>query len=246
MLEQYLAQYNNDADKLDAAKALASEHPYFLPAQFYLLKNTDSLSEAYNALLGKNAILFNNDLWLNFLLNKTDENALQAPITMQEPAADLLEKAEDNTAEIPLPDTEKAISKDMMTAVHPSHALDELPAFQPLYTTDYFASQGIKVGEASMGTDKLSKQLRSFTEWLKTMKKVHPEKLAAGEETNTTVQIQAEKSNKEDVVLTEAMAEVLVQQGKIDKAIEIYHKLSLTNTAKSAFFASKIEQLKGN
>jgi hypothetical protein len=59
------------------------------------------------------------------------------------------------------------------------------------------------------------------------------------------VQAMAEKSNAENEVLTEAMAEVFAQQGKAAKAIEVYEKLSLLNTAKSAYFAAKIQNLKG-
>ena len=40
------------------------------------------------------------------------------------------------------------------------------------------------------------------------------------------------------------MAEVFIQQGKIEKAHDIYKKLSLLNPAKSAYFAAKIELLK--
>ena len=40
------------------------------------------------------------------------------------------------------------------------------------------------------------------------------------------------------------MAEVLVKQGKIDKAVQVYIKLSFLDPDKSAYFAKKIEQLK--
>ena len=117
--------------------------------------------------------------------------------------------------------------------------------FEPLYTTDYFASQGIRLNDEIKPTDKLGKQLKSFTEWLKTMKKVHEGRLPPGsEQLDATVQNLAEKSNKEDEIVTEAMADAYLLQGKAAKARDIYLKLSLLNPAKSAFFAAKIEQLK--
>jgi hypothetical protein len=45
--------------------------------------------------------------------------------------------------------------------------------------------------------------------------------------------------------LTETMAEVLAKQGQIDKAIQLYIKLSFSNPEKTAYFADKIQQLKG-
>ena len=123
--------------------------------------------------------------------------------------------------------------------------LKEAPLFEPLFASDYFASQGIKLSEKQQPTDRMGKQLKSFTEWLKTMKKVHDYKQpTAGLAIDLSVQNLAEKSNKEAEVLTESMADVYVQQGKMHKAREIYEKLSLLNPSKNAYFAAKIEQIK--
>ncbi|RYY46388.1 MAG: hypothetical protein EOO06_14645 [Chitinophagaceae bacterium] len=119
--------------------------------------------------------------------------------------------------------------------------------FEPLHTTDYFASQGIKLSEAIQPGDKMGRQLKSFTEWLKTMKKVHPEsakdKPLPDGSIDPSVQQLAEKSNVEEEVLTESMAEVYLQQGKTNKAKEIYEKLSLLNPAKNAYFAAKLNEI---
>ncbi len=47
-------------------------------------------------------------------------------------------------------------------------------------------------------------------------------------------------------VVTEAMAEILIKQHKIEKAIALYKKISLISPSKSAYFADKIEQLSAN
>jgi hypothetical protein len=120
-------------------------------------------------------------------------------------------------------------------------------SFEPMHLVDYFASQGIKLNDDIQTADKLGKQLKSFTEWLKTMKKVHVAELENGSiQSDMTIQNLAEKSNTEGEIVTETMAEVFAQQGKAGKAIEVYKKLSLLNPLKSAFFAAKIEQLKGS
>lgn len=126
--------------------------------------------------------------------------------------------------------------------------------FEPLHTTDYFASVGIKLSEQEKTNDRLGKQLKSFTDWLKTMKKV-PGSQPAQAPTADAVEAAAneshirhlaEQSNQEGEVLTEAMAGVLLQQGRKEKAIEILEKLSLLNPAKSTYFAAKIHQIKGD
>jgi hypothetical protein len=119
--------------------------------------------------------------------------------------------------------------------------------FEPYHTVDYFASQGIKLGKQETDPkDKLGRQLKSFTDWLKTMKKlpqVSIDKILAENEESKVVE-DAIHSIENKEVITEAMAEVFEKQGMNDKAAEIYRKLSLLNPSKSAYFAARTEALK--
>lgn len=126
--------------------------------------------------------------------------------------------------------------------------LDKLISNEPYHTVDYFASQGIKPSLDDNPQDKLGRQVKRFTEWIKHMKQIGSED--ALQQMNdpvleSTIQNIANTSNSSREIVTETMAEVLVKQGKIDKAIQLYIKLSFLNPDKSAFFASKIQQLKG-
>jgi hypothetical protein len=132
----------------------------------------------------------------------------------------------------------------------PSLKLEALPddhtplSFEPYHTVDYFASQGIKLSAEEKPADKFGMQLKSFTEWLKTLKKTPAAPAeAADSRQEQKVLTLAEHSLEEKDIVTEAMADVWVKQGNRQKAIEIYHKLSLLNPAKSAYFASLIEKL---
>jgi hypothetical protein len=132
-------------------------------------------------------------------------------------------------------------------AVSPPEGREAAPLlFEPYHTIDYFASQGIKLKDADKGTDKFSQQLRSFTDWLKTMKKIPAAEIAKQAETVTEKKVEqmAAHSLQDGDVVTEAMAEVWVKQGNITKAIDLYSKLSLQEPAKSVYFAAKIEELK--
>ena len=116
--------------------------------------------------------------------------------------------------------------------------------FEPLHATDYFASQGIKLSSEPAADDKFGKQLKSFTEWLKTMKRLPAAEIAARIPLDKEVEKMAEKSDQQVEVVTESMAEVLVDQGKLDKAIALYEKLSLQNPSKLSYFAARIKELK--
>ena len=161
-----------------------------------------------------------------------------------------------NDADSPLvneAETEEDISSDkeemaplnFRLNIDTSATTEDTISFEPLHATDYFASLGIKLSGEIQPTDKLGKQLKSFTEWLKTMKKIHSDQQARQNgQAEITVQKLAENSNKQQEVVTESMADVLLQQGKAKKAIEVYKKLSLLDSSKSAYFAAKIDQLK--
>lgn len=117
--------------------------------------------------------------------------------------------------------------------------------FEPFHTVDYFASQGIRALQEQKPDDKLGKGLKSFTEWLKTMKR-----LPVAETVNVPasaaerkVESMAGSSVQQSEVVTEAMAEVWAKQGNTVKALDIYNKLSLQNPSRTAYFAAKIQTL---
>ena len=119
-------------------------------------------------------------------------------------------------------------------------------SFEPYHTIDYFASQGINAKEEETPQDKLTKQLKSFTEWLKVMKKLPSAEIAKA--INPAEEQRVEKMARRSIgdrdVVTEAMAEVWEKQSNPQKAVELYEKLSLLNPHKSSYFAAKIEKLK--
>lgn len=117
--------------------------------------------------------------------------------------------------------------------------------FEPYHTIDYFASQGIKLHLEENPSDQLGKQLKSFTEWLKTMRRL-PQKereVMPDQVAEQTIQTIAAHSVVGREVVTETMAEVLAKQGMPERARALYEKLSLLNPDKKAYFAAKIEQL---
>ena len=75
------------------------------------------------------------------------------------------------------------------------------------------------------------------------------EKLAAAmEEENEEIpenvfEMAVNSITKEDGLASESLADIYIKQGKYDKAIEMYRKLSLRNPQKNAYFARKIEEV---
>ncbi|HEX2684854.1 MAG TPA: hypothetical protein VHL77_13005 [Ferruginibacter sp.] len=251
----------SDAGNESFLRELTEKHPYFAPAQFFLLQKTSADSSEFEKRAVKANILFNNPYWLNFQLNRINTAATLHPVPQEKetiaeeeskpvemgpiPVADLPDDTD--APEQPAIEEEIAPMKIELKMPELKSNMDESMLFEPMHLVDYFASQGIKLPEEVQSADKLGKQLKSFTEWLKIMKKVPvPGAVEPALETDDKIQSLAENSNAEAEVWTESMAEVYARQGKPAKAVEVYQKLSLLNPAKSTYFAAKIENLKGS
>jgi hypothetical protein len=228
-----------------------------------LIKNSQPL--APKKIIIDEATIINNEL-----LNNGRENAPTEPLPkFEENKAVIIDESQanllnsdveieqtffENNVKSVLANIEPILPTDNIEISNDSDAINksgvndmvaEPPLFEPLHTTDYFASVGIKIADENKANDKLGKQLKSFTAWLKTMKKVHvTEDSNMASATDINIQILADASNIEANVVTEAMANILIQQGSIKKAIEVLEKLSLLNPGKTAYFAAQINQLK--
>lgn len=244
---------------------LAHQYPYFSTAQLLLLQKAERDSEVYNYQLQRTALQFSNPLQLQYALHPSlfdtempKQELFQNPISTEtDVKAPQDEVPETGIATVPNSEIETtAVAAqpeptpqriEASAAPKAKAAAEAAPlAFEPYHTVDYFASQGIKLSQQEAVNDKLGKQLKSFTEWLKTMKRlpevVAPQHTDAGSERNVE-NLAAHSLDTPDVV-TESMAEVWLKQGNKEKALDVYNKLRLRLPAKSAYFAAKIEALK--
>jgi hypothetical protein len=116
---------------------------------------------------------------------------------------------------------------------------------EPLHLSDYLASQGIVVS-SELEPKQDDKGERSFTGWLRTMKRFQPDRSAPvlSEDEEDVIRSGAEASNLDEDIVTEAMAEVYARQGLIQKAIDVYSKLCLLDPDRTSTFADRISQLK--
>jgi hypothetical protein len=131
------------------------------------------------------------------------------------------------------------------TNTKPAASIEKDLLFEPYYTVDYFASQGIQFKPEENPNDTFGQQLKSFTDWIKVMKRLPLAELGKSIDLKEERKVEqmAGHSLVNEEVYTEAMAAVWIKQGNLAKAKEVYQKLSLLEPAKSAYFASKINAL---
>ena len=237
---------------------MAKQYPYFSSAQLLLAaKKKQTGDHDFEQQLITTSLHVNNPLWLDHLLNSqpaAERSVIEEKVVTtevdEEPNNDelVLERTKHEFVVASKPEEKLATPPaPVLPKIEKAEAKDEPLVFEPYYTVDYFASQGIKTMVEEKPKDRLGQQLKSFTEWLKTIRHLPPQQIAAmntdGGSEEKVVQL-ATHSLDEENVDTEAMAEVWIKQGQPEKAIKIYEKLSLLNPSKSSYFAVLIEKLK--
>ena len=241
---------------IEEIRDLAEQYPYFSSAQLLLAakqKQTDD--PEFEKQLTTTALHVNNPLWLDHLLNSKPskkeivvEEKIAIAEVNEEPFNDEVVLENPRHEQITAQKTEEIIvPAPTLQVVEKSAAKDQPLVFEPYYTVDYFASQGIKNAVDDKPKDRLGQQLKSFTEWLKTIRNMPAQQIAtmtADTGSEEKVVELATNSLQEKDVETEAMAEVWIKQGQPEKAADIYRKLSLLNPSKSSYFAVLIENLK--
>ena len=226
---------------------LIKKYPYFGPAHFLLAEKLKNEKSPDNKSQIKDALLYFNDpLWFDYLLNNKGNAEIIAPKNeIKHEEATVEKKVIDKKSIEEKTGLKKEFEIPLLKTAIPVQEFPEI-TFEPYHTVDYFASQGIKFREEEKPADRFGQQLKSFTDWLKTMKKL-PE-TEGKNEPNITIEKEVEKIAEHSItdrnVITEAMAEVWEKQGNKEKAIAIFQKLSLHNPSKSPYFASQIERLK--
>jgi len=198
--------------------------------------------------LAKTALFFNNKRWLHYLLLAQGE--IEAIRVDHNEIADKVNgsdnEQEKNDHEIELQKSNVKENNTINTGLEVAqHENPGEMAFEPYHTIDYFASQGIKLAQID-ANDKLGQKVKSFTEWLKMMKKMQAEEEKNVSSNHEMSSLNTENQQVETIVITEAMAEIYAKQGLSDKAIEVYNKLSLQNPHNSHIFANRIKALKEN
>ena len=270
MIQSLFQRESMDEMTLDELKSHAEAFPYSSIIQFlYTCKLKSQYHLDFPEAVSKTALFFDDSSWLNYQLREEGEKGNFRKIIYDSQYNNISEDEEVEGLNLPAegrgveevdfdeneggfhdPAIVQAIEKIELQDpnTNPASGTNKDFEFQltPYHTVDYFASQGIKINMENE-KDELSLKVKSFTAWLKTMKRLQP-----GPETVTVKDIQSilntqnDKENQPEAILTEAMAEVYLKQGLREKAIDVYNKLSLQNPLNSHKFADKISQIKEN
>ncbi len=157
---------------------LSQKYPWCSAAQFFLFQQyKKNNSFKFEKQAEKMALFFSDVIWLKWQLHllsgkDKEEKTRNESVTISKKNEEDKKEVNRNTDDEFIKNTDdKSINDDEIT-------------FEPLHATDYFASQGIKISPEFFANDKLSSQVKSFTQWLKSMKKIHKENLPAADNYN--------------------------------------------------------------
>ena len=214
----------------------------------HVREQADKLSYTFNGFKEEEKKDVANQTLVAAKLKNTNNNGFSSEELLDEDSNESEEEANATDGELSNTHLSSIISSQMVDFKKPV-AKDAKLEFEQehQHTIDYFASLGIKIDLTLQPQDKLTMQLRRFTDWLKQMKKVetNPQDLGTDPELEKAIQNIAQTSIEAREIVTETMADIFVKQGKINKAIQLYIKLSFLEPNKSTYFAARIQQLKG-
>jgi hypothetical protein len=274
LIQSMFERESLDEMTLDELQALSEQYPYSSIIRYlHTSKLKESYHRHYPDAVSKTAMYFSNPNWLHYQLSDEAERGsikkfmLEEDTFFVEDVEDVedVEENSDGFENEPYIDQEEAeqyqeeaiikqnngIEAELVEieAIIPENSpvIEEPLAFEPYHTVDYFASQGIRLGVIEE-KDELGQKVKSFTAWLKTMKnlQVQPENTVIRKDFNEIEDKSSVLGEKNELIVTEAMAEVYLKQGLGEKAIEIYKKLSLQNPINSHIFADRILEIKEN
>lgn len=227
----------------------AKEYPYFSPAHYLLFISAKQVPEAVHTFQQSNPVS-------PVLLSKLLLAAEEIPqIQVTEPVIPEIIEAEamDSNEELLI----QPASADDYFLQQGIHVSNELPGADEILHTEQTEEE----------KEKALMVVMSFSEWLKHIsshnKKAKEEeadkkalkamwqqqKLAeAIEEESDEIpeqvfEMAVNSISRKDELVSESLAEVYAKQGKKEKAIDMYQKLSLLNPEKNTYFAAKIENL---
>jgi len=118
----------------DHLEQVAKRHPYFIPAQFYLLQQMQDTDAGYDVQAAKTAVLFNNPHWLHFQLQQDhtidtiEEEIVTTAAVIPEPV----------TATVAEPKKEPQTEEELMLAESEEPANEEIenePEIAPIKIT---------------------------------------------------------------------------------------------------------------
>jgi len=272
MIQSLFQRESMDEMTLDELKRHAEAFPFSSIVQFlYTCKLKSQYHLDFPEAVSKTALFFDDSSWLNYQLREEGEkgnfrkiiydsqfnNISEDEVVEEVEGVKEVEGVEG--VEVDFDENEGVFHDTSM--VQPTENIDQKETVKgtpvetnndfefpltPYHTVDYFASLGIKINMEG-DKDELSLKVKSFTAWLKTMKRLQPiAETVTIKDIQSILDTQNEKENQTEAVLTEAMAEVYLKQGLREKAIEVYDKLSLQNPLNSHIFADKISQIKEN
>lgn len=236
-----------------ASKAMAQfakEYPFFAPARYF--KYIAAKQPAASLHLLQQILPVN-----QVLLHELIRSASGPAIKKQEKEAIIMEtiKTGEEADEL----TIQPASADDYFLQQGIHVSNELPEVNEIkHETDSITENE---------NDKSLMVVMSFAEWLKHISSKNQkakeeeaeqkalkamwqqQKLAAAIEEESeeipeqVFEMAVNSISRQDELVSESLADVYAKQGKKEKAIDMYQKLSLLNPEKNAYFAAKIEKL---
>ena len=247
---------------------LLERYPYLVPARMMQSGTQFATNGFSREMLEQNNLFAGNWLYFYNKMKSSVDEKLDVEILTNEAEEAILDEEETLILDEVLPPSENEGKKHEKEyeLIQPLF-IDNYFQHQGISVPDNIPQELDNATEEEVIDEKALMVMMGFEEWLLFLKKKNDakksdeedkaivrsiwqrEKLAAamGEEDDNIPEAVFEMAinsiDRQDIMISEPLAEIHAKQGRYDKAIEIYRKLSLQNPEKKTYFAAKINHL---
>jgi len=187
--------------------------------------------------------------WSPNLKSKNFENVLVWPADYQKKEAEALSKPGWSLPELP----KITLFDEPFDTLQPKPLMPELPPIDDTTLRENVLQSDLEQIESSTGEEEVKmhrelerqRQMEIIDSFIENEARIGPIRANLNEVASNEPEDLAKKRNLgfKGEIVSEGMAKIMVRQGKIERAIEIYEQLMLKKPEKKAYFAEKIKDL---
>lgn len=246
-----------NATTLASVGETIKECPFFDAGWMLMMKNLHNTSSIrFDNVLRKASVFVHNRAALKALIALRPEDIIVVETPPQpfvsQPIASTSSKAPSNNTEVAdyfadVPDTLPDLSAEMVDTT-PVYSIEDIPEEEEDATSEHTFSEWLdqlnkrQVANHTPHTRK-SKSIDLIEAFLGTLDAERLSKTTRIIDTTEVTQRIEESTKENEGTFTVTLADIYIKQKQYDKAINIFRKLSLKNPEKSAYFATRIEEV---
>ena len=233
-----------NGESLDFLKRITEKYPYCQTSHILLAKNVEAFDKLeYEKCLNKASVYaVDRKVFLRYISEKPKE---EKPVAMKKETSINNTPNNNKVSEHGLKQNYKSLSKEELQKI----VNKRLTEIDKTLKTKSASQQSRPAPKIFMVNDLLDKPVKKDNDkkpginLIDKFLEEDPAKIVPKRDEEAVVDLAESSASENDDIISETIAQIYSKQGKTDKAIEVYKKLSLKFPEKSSYFALRIAEV---